>query len=87
MSMHNYTISNNTYKSAAFMLIADDDQRDYGNPEKGPELREKWESSGYQVISMANDWKTIYGEDVVKTGEFHWLEELAEERVPADAAS
>lgn len=87
VSMHNYTISNNTYKSAAFMLIADDDQRDYGNPEKGPELREKWESSGYQVISMANDWKTIYGEDVVKTGEFHWLEELAEERVPADAAS
>ena len=85
VSMHNYTISNNTYKSAAFMLIADDDQRDYGNPEKGPELREKWESSGYQVISMANDWKTIYGEDVVKTGEFHWLEELAEERVPADA--
>ncbi|MBR3402489.1 MAG: HAD family hydrolase, partial [Parasporobacterium sp.] len=87
VSMHNYTISNNTYKSAAFMLIADDDQRDYGNPEKGPELREKWESSGYQVISMANDWKTIYDEDVVKTGEFHWLEELAEERVPADAAS
>ena len=85
VSMHNYTISNNTYKSAAFMLIADDDQRDYGNPEKGPELREKWEGSGYQVISMANDWKTIYGEDVVKTGEFHWLEELAEERVPADA--
>ena len=85
VSMHNYMISNNTYKSAAFMLIADDDQRDYGNPEKGPELREKWEGSGYQVISMANDWKTIYGEDVVKTGEFHWLEELAEERVPADA--
>ena len=85
VSMHNYTISNNTYKSAAFMLIADDDQRDYGNPEKGPELREKWEGSGYQVISMANDWKTIYGEDVVKTGEFHWLEELAEERVPVDA--
>ena len=85
VSMHNYTISNNTYRSAAFMLIADDDQRDYGNPEKGPELREKWEGSGYQVISMANDWKTIYGEDVVKTGEFHWLEELAEERVPVDA--
>ena len=85
VSMHNYTIGNNTYRSAAFMLIADDDQRDYGNPEKGPELREKWEGSGYQVISMANDWKTIYGEDVVKTGEFHWLEELAEERVPADA--
>jgi len=86
VSMHNYTISNNVYKSMAFMLIADDDVRDYGNPEKAASLREKWEGNGYQVISMANDWKTIYGEDVVKTGEFHWLEELAEDRVPSDAA-
>ena len=34
-SMHMYTITGNPYKSAAFMLIADDDERDYGNPEKG----------------------------------------------------
>ena len=85
VSMHNYTISNNAYKSMAFMLIADDDQRDYGDPEKAADLQEKWENNGYQVISMANDWNTIYGEDVVKTGEFHWLEELAEERVPVEA--
>ena len=87
VSMHNYTISNNVYKSAAFMLIADDEVRDYGNAEKAAELREKWEGSGYNVISMANDWKTIYGEEVVKTGEFHWLEDLAEDRVPADEAA
>ena len=85
VSMHNYVIGNNVYKSMAFMLIADDDVRDYGNPEKAAGLREKWEGNGYQVISMANDWKTIYGEDVVKTGEFHWLEELAEDRVPVEA--
>ena len=85
-SMHNYVISNNPYRSAAFMLVADDDVRDYGNPQKAAGLREKWEAAGYQVISMANDWKTIYGEDVVKTGEFHWLEELAEDRIPSDAA-
>ena len=85
VSMHNYVIHNNAYKSAAFMLIADDDVRDYGSSEKGPALREKWEGQGFNVISMAGDWKTIYGEDVVKTGEFHWLEELAEERVPSDA--
>ena len=78
-SMHNYTITNNVYPSAAFMLIADDDVRDYGDPAKAEELRAKWEESGYHVISMANDWKTIYGEDVVKTGEFHWMEELAED--------
>ncbi len=83
-SMHNYVISNNPYRSAAFMLIADDEVRDYGNAEKAAGLREKWEAAGYNVISMANDWKTIYGEDVKKTGEFHWLEELAEERVPVE---
>ena len=85
VSMHNYTIYNNAYRSAAFMLVADDDVRDYGNPEKGAALAEKWAASGYNVISMANDWKTIYGEDVVKTGAFHWLEDLAEDRVPSDA--
>ena len=84
-SMHNYVIGSNPYRSMAFMLVADDDVRDYGNPEKGKGLAEKWAAAGYQVISMANDWKTIYGEDVVKTGEFHWLEELAEDRVPVDA--
>ncbi|MBQ3425215.1 MAG: haloacid dehalogenase-like hydrolase, partial [Clostridia bacterium] len=30
VSMHNYTLYNNPYRSAAFMLVADDDVRDYG---------------------------------------------------------
>ncbi len=84
-SMHNYVIGNNVYRSAAFMLVADDDVRDYGNPEKAEGLKEKWAAAGYNVISMRDDWKTIYGEDVVKTGEFHWMEELAEDRVPVDS--
>ena len=79
VSMHNYTIFNNRYRSAAFMLIADDEVRDYGSAEKVQPLKEKWEESGYHVISMANDWNTIYGEDVVKSGEFHWLEEFADD--------
>ena len=73
VSMHNYTISNNGYKSIAFQLIADDDVRDYGDSSKGKQLREKWESMGFVVVSMKDDWKTIYGDDVVKTGNFHWL--------------
>ena len=76
VSMHNYTISNNPYLSAAFMLVADDDVRDYGNPEKARELREKWEANGYNVISMKNDFRTIYGDDVVRTDSFRWEEEL-----------
>jgi hypothetical protein len=75
-AMHLYTISNNPYKSLAFMLIADDDVRDYGHPEKGDELREKWEALGFNVISMRDDFKTIYGENVRKTGTFRWTEEL-----------
>ncbi len=76
-SMHLYTISNNPYPSLAFMLIADDDVRDYGHPEKADELRAKWEGLGFQVISMKNDFKTIYGEKVQKTGTFRWTEELS----------
>ena len=86
-AMHNYALYHNRYKSAAFMLIADDEVRDYGNAEKAQGLKEKWENSGYHVISMANDWKTIYGEDVVKTGEFHWLQDLAEDLVPMDTSA
>ena len=76
-SMNLFTITDNAYKSAAFMLIADDDVRDYGHPEKADDLRAKWEGYGFNVISMKNDFKTIYGENVVKTGTFHWTEELS----------
>ncbi len=78
-SMHMYTITDNPYKSAAFMLIADDDVRDYGNPEKADELRAKWEGMGFNVISMKDDFRTIYGDDVKKTGTFRWTEEFSEE--------
>ncbi len=84
VSMHNYTIFNNRYKSAAFMLIADNEEQDYGNAEKVQPLKEKWEASGYHVISMRDDFRTIYGDEVKKTGTFHWLEDLAEERVPTE---
>ena len=66
-SMHMYTITDNKYKSAAFMLIADDEKRDYGNTTKNTELGKKWEKSGFNVISMKNDFKTIYGYNVEKT--------------------
>ena len=78
VSMNNYALLNNRYHSAAFMLVADDDVRDYGNTEKHDELTQKWQGMGYNVISMRDDWKTIYGEDVVKTGEFRWLTEYAD---------
>ena len=80
VSMLNYTIYNNPYKSAAFMLIADDETRDYGNPGNARELKIKWEENGYQVISMKDDFLTIYGDEVTKTGSFHWSEVFSEDR-------
>ena len=77
ISMHVYMISNNPYKSAAFMLLADDDERDYGNPEKASASRTKWEGYGFNVISMKNDFRTIYGDDVKTTGSFRWMEEFS----------
>ena len=65
--MHNYALSNPKYKSAAFMLIADDDQRDHASREKALTLGQQWREAGYHVISMRDDFKTIYGEGVTKT--------------------
>ena len=36
---------------------------------------------GFHVISMRDDWKTIYGENVVRTGEFHWLEDYSDDKI------
>ena len=64
-AMHNYCLSNRL-KSAAFMLIADDDARDHANRDKALALGEQWRAAGYHVISMRDDFKTIYGPGVVK---------------------
>ena len=64
-SMHNYCL-NNKYRSAAFMLVADDDTRDHANREKALSLASKWRDSGYHVISMRDDFRTIYGSGVQK---------------------
>ena len=66
-SMHNYCLSNKTYKTAVFMLIADDNARDHANREKALNLAKQWRENGYHVISMKDDFKTIYGEGVQKT--------------------
>jgi len=62
-AMHNFCLSN-TYRSAAFMLIADDDARDHANREKALSLGAQWREAGYHVISMRDDFKTIYGDGV-----------------------
>ena len=64
-AMHNYCLGN-TLPSAAFMLIADDEDRDHANREKALLLGERWREAGYHVISMRDDFVTIYRPGVVK---------------------
>lgn len=65
-SMEIYTISGNKYRSAAYMILADDSTREYGSEDNALK-RELYENKGITVISMKDDWKTIYGEHVLKT--------------------
>ncbi len=66
-AMHNYCKSNTKYKTEVFMLIADDNIRDHANLEETAKRKKAWEEASYNIISMKNDFKTIYGYDVKKT--------------------
>ncbi len=67
-AMDNYALSNPTYKSAAFQLCCDDVERENGKPAKAEEMLQQCEEFGYVPVSMANDWKTIYGDGVTYVG-------------------
>ena len=66
-AMHNYCMSNPNYPTATFMLVADDDARDHADLAEGARREALWREAGYYIISMKNDFKTIYGEGVEKT--------------------
>ena len=66
LAMEIYTISANPYRSAAFMVLADDEVREYGNAESAAKNRANYEDMGIGIISMKDDFKTIYGDGVQK---------------------
>ena len=65
-AMHNYCLSNKQYRTAAFMLVADDDARDHVSLAEAARREAKWREANYYIISMKNDFKTIYGSGVQK---------------------
>lgn len=73
-SMMNYVLDNrNPYPSRAYMVVADDDVREWGKQnweEKSAQYREQ----GYVPISMKNDFLKIYP-DSVTTAEEQYIEE------------
>ncbi len=82
-SMLNYAEGNPNHEGKGFFVVCDDTEREYGSDEKAADFYQKVEEEGWTAISMANDWATIYGEGVQKTG----LPGAVEEDVALDEAA
>ena len=67
-SMLNYAQGNPDHAGMGFFIVCDDTEREYGSAEKAAAFYENAAAEGWTAISMANDWKTIYGDGVKKTG-------------------
>jgi hypothetical protein len=65
-AMANFTITNNPYKSGAYLLCCDDLTRENGNLEKAESMRKSCEENGWTAVSMKDDWTTIYGDGITK---------------------
>ena len=65
-SMAMYTITENPYKSLAFMLCCDDLERENGNTDKANAMYQNCAEYNWIPVSMKNDWTTIYGDSVTK---------------------
>ena len=67
-SMLNYAESNPDHPGMGCFVVCDDTVREYGSDEKAADFYNTVAEENWTAFSMANDWKTIYGEGVEKTG-------------------
>lgn len=67
ISMSNFVIKNNTYKSMAFMVVADDNEREFADMEKANQAYTEWGKRGYVTFSMKDDFKKIYKDNLGKS--------------------
>ena len=66
ISLTNYVMSNEQYRTAAFFICCDDDVRESGSPGKAQPVYDFCEKYGWIPISMKHDWLTVFGEGVTK---------------------
>lgn len=67
-----YAVNDNPNRAMALFVLADDTEREFGDPEKAEKLRELCEEQGWVTVSMADDWTTIYGDDVTVDEDWVW---------------
>ncbi len=63
-SMINFSMRGNKYRTLAFFVICDDLEREFGNMDKANKCIKLADDNGWIKISMKNDFKTIYGDNV-----------------------
>lgn len=66
ISITNYVMGNEQYRTAAFFVCCDDDVREYGSMEKAQPIYDFCAKNGWTPISMRNDWLTVFREGVTK---------------------
>ena len=64
VSMAQYALQ---HGGKAYMLLCDDTERDYGNPETAASFAETCRKLGFETISMRDEFETIYPAGAVKT--------------------
>ena len=62
--MLEYTLQDNKYRAESFFVICDDVERELGNLKRAESDRALALKRGWNPISMRNDFKTIYGDNV-----------------------
>ena len=62
--MLEYTLQDNKYRSLSFMVLCDDTERELGNPKRAASDKAFAEERGWETISMRDEFKTIYGDNV-----------------------
>ena len=67
-SMLNYAEGNADHPGMGVLVVCDDTVREYGSETKAADFYAKVEAEEWTAFSMANDWLTIYGDGVEKTG-------------------
>ena len=62
--MFEYTLQDNPYNCAAFCVLCDDTERELGNISKAEKMKETANKRGWDTISMRDEFRTIYGDNV-----------------------
>lgn len=59
-SMATYTLGNRKYEGRAYMLLCDDTERDYGDPDKAADFKAKCDANGFYTVSEKDEFAVLF---------------------------